>query len=459
MTEVLKCPECAAPLNPPADGARTMRCPYCQCTVLLSHTSGTTVVDMGAGPGAAIGGAMELAHVTAQLRAGNKIEAIRIYRQLHGCDLATAKAAVERLAAGQAAGARLAARAAHPRPKVGVMMAIFGAVIAVLVVIGGVVRVLDTSLPNQATDVVPAIPATPAVVIPPAAPPAPPAFANEVLEFGSEGIGAGQFKDARSIGVDAAGHIFVGEYEGGRIQVFDAGGKFLKTWRIDSKSVLSNLAVNRDGTLIAVMDGKIVCYEGMTGRAFGEAANSTTQPGFEDVQESYMDACFALDGDIYAIDSDSNIVNLDSTGQIKRIINGKQATGEDELQFDKIAVNGNGQIYVVDRKLGIMRFAADGRYINRFGMADDPKPTDDRPDTLHVGLNLAIDGQGRIFVGDMSPAIKVFDSGGRFVDAFGGNDVCFGLAVNDQNEIFGCFRNDHVVRKFDVARRTSVLPN
>jgi hypothetical protein len=117
-------------------------------------------------------------------------------------------------------------------------------------------------------------------------------------------------------------------------------------------------------------------------------------------------------------------------------------------------VSGNGQIYVADRKKGTMQFAADGRYINRFGMSeDDPNPADDRPDTLHIGLNLAIDGQGRIFVGDVGPAIKVFDSNGRFLDWIGENQVCFGLAVNDQNEIFGCFRNGHVVRKFDLAKK------
>src|SRR5215213_6456429 len=46
-------------------------------------------------------------------------------------------------------------------------------------------------------------------------------FATVLLEFGSEGIGPGMFNDARSIAVDGAGRIYVGEYTGGRIQVFD----------------------------------------------------------------------------------------------------------------------------------------------------------------------------------------------------------------------------------------------
>ncbi|MFN2510130.1 MAG: hypothetical protein ABR568_01655 [Pyrinomonadaceae bacterium] len=52
-------------------------------------------------------------------------------------------------------------------------------------------------------------------------------FAEVVMKFGSEGIGPGMFKDARSIAVDGAGRIYVGEYLGGRIQVFDPSANFL----------------------------------------------------------------------------------------------------------------------------------------------------------------------------------------------------------------------------------------
>jgi sugar lactone lactonase YvrE len=329
------------------------------------------------------------------------------------------------------------------------VVAITGFAIVVILVLAGLfVRVADTALPNRATYVPPVFEDPHAPPALPPTPPPPPSFANQVMDFGSEGIGAGQFKDARSIGLDGAGHIYVGEYSVGRIQVFDADGKFLKTWTIDSKSCLSNLAVNRDGTLIAVMDGKILSFEGMTGRSFGEAASTTG-----DSQENYTDACYALTGDIFAIDTDSNIVVLDGTGQIKRTIKAKQNMGDDELDFDKIAVNGNGQIYVIDRKKGILQFGPDGRYINRFGRSDDDDPTDRRPDTLEVGFNLAIDGKGRIYVGDANPAIKVFDSSGRFLDSIGGDAVCFGLAITDQNQILGCFRNDYAVRKFALAKK------
>ena len=62
--------------------------------------------------------------------------------------------------------------------------------------------------------------------------------------------------------------------------------------------------------------------------------------------------------------------------------------------------------------------------------------------------NLAIDGKGLIYVSGFSPAISVFDANGGSVGSIGGNDVVFGLAVDDQNAIYACFRNEHVVRKY-----------
>src|SRR5688572_13754413 len=46
-------------------------------------------------------------------------------------------------------------------------------------------------------------------------------FAPVVFDRGSEGIGPGMFNDARSIAVDGEGQIYVGEYTGGRVRVFN----------------------------------------------------------------------------------------------------------------------------------------------------------------------------------------------------------------------------------------------
>ena len=91
-------------------------------------------------------------------------------------------------------------------------------------------------------------------------------FASILLKFGEEGIGPGMFKDARSIAVDGSGRIYVGEYTGGRIQVFDGAGKFITQWSIgDRKTILRGLAADRKGTVYVVEGGKIHRYQGDTG--------------------------------------------------------------------------------------------------------------------------------------------------------------------------------------------------
>ena len=86
----------------------------------------------------------------------------------------------------------------------------------------------------------------------------------------------------RSIGVDGQGRVYVGEYQGGRIQVFDEAGEFLTQWFADREIPLTGMAVARDGTLYTVQRGELTRREGMSGEVLGTVEY---QPGahFEDV--------------------------------------------------------------------------------------------------------------------------------------------------------------------------------
>jgi hypothetical protein len=319
---------------------------------------------------------------------------------------------------------------------VGAMVVLAICVVALPIIIGGVVFAVVHSarrtVAATALNVPPAIslPKFPSLAQPPAS-----AFAKMVQEFGSPGIGPGQFKDSRSIAVDASGRIYVGEYSGGRIQVFDAGGQFLKAWSIGDKQSLMNLAAKRDGTLLAITGGRILCFEGKSGTPLGEAARTT-----DDGQEYYRDATIALDGDIYALDLNMNVVVLNGDGQIrKKFMNAREKVGE-SLNFDKLAINGNGELYLLERTKGIFKFAPDGRYINRFG------PDEESHQML---FNLAVDGQGRVCASGTGAAVSVYSGSGKLLDSFGGHEVCFGLSIDDKNNVYGCFRNRQVVRKYE----------
>jgi hypothetical protein len=114
-----------------------------------------------------------------------------------------------------------------------------------------------------------------------------------------------------------------------------------------------------------------------------------------------------------------------------------------------------GEIYALDRQKGVFKFAADGRYINRFGGGKRAgvSPLDLPPSQLFSPQNIAIDSQGRIYVSDSGSGIKVYDKEGNYLDKFGGHDVAFGIAIDDQDNIYACLRNNHSVRKYVIAKR------
>ena len=259
-------------------------------------------------------------------------------------------------------------------------------------------------------------------------------FATVLLEFGSEGIGPGMFTDARSIAVDRAGRIYVGEYSGGRIQVFDAAGKFLTQWSIgDRKTILRGLAVDRKGTVYAVHGGYIERYNGESGEKLGHL--DYEQSGFDDATAS-------ADGGLVAAwqSNRDDIVAFDSNGKVVRTIPAaiSSASGDSELSM-RVAVDGSGSIYALGRfNNGVFKFARDGKFINRFGGAGD------QPGQLRAPYSIAVDGHGRVYVGD-SKGIQVFDANGRYLTILDLKGVAFGMVFNDNNELFVIAR-DHVIK-------------
>jgi streptogramin lyase len=260
-------------------------------------------------------------------------------------------------------------------------------------------------------------------------------FAPVTLTFGSEGIGPGMFNDGRSIGVDGAGRIYVGEYTGGRIQVFDPAGKFVTQWTIgDRKTLLRGMAVDRKGTVYAVHGGVITRYSGET----GEKISETERANYDDVTAS-------ADGGLVAAahGGHDNIVVLDSSGKVTRTIPDaiSSASGDSELSI-RVAVDGSGTIYALGIfNDGVFKFGRDGKFMNRFGGEGD------KPGQFRSAYSIAVDGHGRVYVGDMK-GIQVFDGDGRYLALIDLKGPAFGMVFNDKNELFVIAR-DHV-NKYSV---------
>jgi DNA-directed RNA polymerase subunit RPC12/RpoP len=460
MPTTFNCSMCSAPLDVTHISGPTMRCPYCGNTTLVPEElrGGTSPQVNVAAEGAfapVIDQALKLAEVAQLARAGNKIAAIKLYREIYGCGLEEAKNAVEQMETGQPivfsnkmnfqTTSRVSSQAFQPTQLpaqtirkakrvvfwVALIPILFAALIFYIVW-----HAVSTNLNAHMST--PSARSTP---MSKSNSTSTPDFAVAAFDFGSEGIGAGQFKDARSVGIDGEGRIYVGEYQGGRVQVFDAQGKFITQWMADPKTPIRNLAVDRKGTVYVVQSGKIFSYDGATGNAQGEVGKPDAhQYAF------YSDVFVALDGSLYAIGQNSNIVHIGADGSIKSTIKVADKVGED-VNFDKLAVDSSGNIYALEnRQYSIFKFSPDGRYISRFGSKGKEQGQLYSPDNINV------DGQGRIYVSDVGRGIDVFDGNGRFISAFGGGEVIFGFAINDRNEIFAAERNRHKIVKFVLSK-------
>jgi sugar lactone lactonase YvrE len=140
-----------------------------------------------------------------------------------------------------------------------------------------------------------------------------------VLRFGSEGTGAGRFEDARSVAVDGAGRIYVAEYSGGRVQVFDSLGTFVTQWTADPRMPLLDLEVDRGGTVYVVQSGRIRRYEGATGRLLGTVAGAG---------QGVNDLVLALDGTLWVANHSADVVHLSRDGKVLRRVDLRQAVQE-----------------------------------------------------------------------------------------------------------------------------------
>lgn len=108
MPETFQCPACGAPLNITSSAA-TLHCPYCNNVVIVPETLRGSAPETPM-PNNAIDPA-RIQEIVAIARGGNKIEAIKRYRQLTEVGLKEAKDAVEALMEGRPVEIRATQRA------------------------------------------------------------------------------------------------------------------------------------------------------------------------------------------------------------------------------------------------------------------------------------------------------------------------------------------------------------
>jgi len=374
MLKTFDCPKCGAPVSYEKDvvgASLTARCPYCN--------SSLTVPDEMRGRPAQI-----ISHVNIDLR--NTVSGGKATKWI----------------------------------LVIVLIPLFGVLIGVIAMGGFLLPFIKSGISPGDSKVTP-----PGKTGPPGPGDKRNAFATQTLNFGSEGIGPGMFKDARRIAVDASGKIYVGEYTGGRIQVFDPEGKFITQWTVDPKMPLRGLAADRKGTVYVVQRGKITRHEGETGKLVGEV-DYAGGGGFDDLTMS-------ADGGFVAAwySNRDDVVRFNSAGEVTQTIRAaiSSTSGDSELNT-RVAIDGLGNIYALGSFNGaVFKFSPEGKFLTRFG--DDG----DQGGQFRAPQAIAVDGKGRVYVSDIK-GIQVFDGNGRYLTVFDPGGTASGMVFNDKNELF-----------------------
>ena len=427
MPESFKCPSCAAPLE--YEGKMMQKCRFCGSNIIVpsgviqnsSAFGGVGAFDLE-DLSSLTGKTLKIAEIQQLIQSGKKINAIKVFRETFKTGLKEAKDAVEAMERGESidiSGMRVKAQNFHAAnaqnlevvKKVGKVVGgtlLFTIIFSSILIIGVVIAVVylisssierganKFSLSNSNTQI---------------SKTEKPKLAEEILKFGGEGTGVGKFKDNRHIAVDGDGRIYSSDYEGGKIQVFDKDGKYLTQWIADAKMYLSDMTVDRKGNLYILQSKGIFIYQGESGNLVAHLKDIRAE-GF----------ALTLDGKLVAT-TKGGITIFD--GNLKTIQEFKDAAerANSVFGFDSVAVDGNNQIYAVDRQNGeICKFSADGKFLTRF----KTNASTSRP--------IAVDNKGRVFVSDVS-RIYVFDADGKAINSFETTQA-FGMAFNDADELF-----------------------
>ncbi|MDI1243010.1 MAG: hypothetical protein PSX80_13930 [bacterium] len=439
MTGTFNCASCSAPLD--FTGAVTQKCDHCGSTVIAPHEMFYAVNPVPFDDRSSLKGrALKIAEVQRLIHAGNKIEAIKVFRESFGTGLKEAKDAVEAIERGESvdiSGFRVQSsitpvkihldtrEIGRAAKGVGKVVAVIGALLA----LGGVLvaaAVVYFTFSSRETAAVPTLSASPASTAPAAKAEQSSPF-SELMRLGGEGNGEGRFKDNRHVAVDGKGRIYSSDYSPMQVQVFDADGTFINRWKPEQGQNLYDLAADRDGNLFVANDRGVFKFEGVTGKLL--AKEDRIQP---------RGLALSSDGKLIVTEGKSfSIVDKDLK-LVKKIENAAEAASS-TFGFDKVAVDGDGIIYMLGRtEKDVFKFNADGKFLNRF------------PHSGNSANAIAVDPAGRIYVGNTSN-INILDSSGQKLSDLKAYQA-FGLTFNSEGEMFLASRPYVIKYRIDLEQ-------
>lgn len=455
MSEVFSCPACTGRLEYEGGRQLTVKCPYCGNTVIVPESlrvaRGSVPADHEVDE--SVQAVLDL------LNSGNKIGAIKEFREHYAVGLREAQEAVEALETGGNVPVTIDishVSAARTAGRVGLgcvlTMVLLGA--GILAAIGFVVYPMlaglgDAENPEAIVEEGIRLPDLPGEIAPlmtsvaqqvgPESGAEPGVPDPVVLRFGARGINPGEFNDPRAITIGAGSTLFVADYQGGRVQRFDGEGAYLGSWELAPDQVISAMAADRGDNLYMVQAGTLNRYSQSSGELLGALSYQS------DNLISFDDVATATNGDVAAVNFFGELVRFDSAGNLLHLVAIENVP--DAVSFSELVVDGTGNVYVLgqyedalrDRHHGVFIFNNQGQYVQRFGQSGDG------PGEFTSPATLAVDGQGRIYVSDFS-GILVFSNSGSYLTTLPDEGFVFGMVINDAGELVATGNANQVVK-------------
>ena len=228
------------------------------------------------------------------------------------------------------------------------------------------------------------------------------------LVWGTQGIEPGQLEKPRAIAIDRHDHLYLVDMTG-RIQVFDADGKYLRGWRTpETKN-------GRPTGLTIAKNGRLL------------------------VADTHYYAVLVYEPDGTAVDESR--------------LGGVMGKGPGEFAWvTDVAQDSQGNLYVGeygdnDR---IQKFSPDGQFLLQWGGSGEDPGQFRRPQSI------AVDAQDRVWVADScNHRIQVFDGEGQLIKHWGqeGSEpgklyYPYCLQLDGKGHVYVCEYGNHRVQKF-----------
>jgi len=190
-----------------------------------------------------------------------------------------------------------------------------------------------------------------------------------------------RFGRVLAVAADAENHIYVTHEGKPPVLVFDAAGRFLRSW---------------DDGLLQEPHG--LCIDGQGNVWIAEVKRH-------------------------------QVVKYDRHGQPLLVLGKKDQPGWAADQFDQpteVAVSSTGLFYVSDGygNSRVAKFSGQGQYLKEWGKKGDA------PGEFNLPHAIVLDSQGRIYVGDRENSrIQIFDDDGQFIGQWHSGGTPYGLCI------------------------------